>query len=395
MHNIPILPRTYDLVIYGATGFTGQQCLQYIANHAPQGLRWSFAGRDKHRLKSLGEEHQRPWLYAEANDLESIDKMCANTRVILSTAGPFTLYSDAVVEACITHKTHYVDITGETPWIKSLIDRFHQQAVDQKTVILPACGFDSVPSDLGVWWLAQREETLRNVDVSYTLRGGFNGGTIASALTLAESGSGRLISKRTLLCPEDHHLPEQPRDPHRVKWDFDRRRWLIPFFMGPVNTRIVRRSAALLGYGPEFKYQEWMQMTSGVKARVTLGALGLFNSGLKSKFGRQMIKLIAPKPGRGPDPARIESGFVRAHFIHRQDDQVLSEFTLSIQGDPGNKVTCESVCEAALALVANEQAPRGGVLTPSFALGQKLWDRLEKKGWSISHQYGSVEGSSL
>ena len=394
MYNTPILPRTYDLVIYGATGFTGRQCLKYIADHAPEGLRWSFAGRDQHQLKILGEEYQRPWLYAEANNLESIDKLCANTRVVLSTAGPFSLYSDAVVEACIRHQTHYVDITGETPWIKSLIDRFHAQAAEQKTVILPACGFDSVPSDLGVWWLAQREPSLGEVDVAYSLRGGFNGGTIASALTLAQSKSAYLIGKRTLLCPNDHTLPEQPRDPQRVKWDFDRQRWLIPFFMGPVNTRIVRRSAAILGYGPAFKYQEWMKMTSGVKARMTLGALGLFNSGLKSKFGRHMIKFLAPKPGQGPHPSKIESGFVRAHFIHRQNEKVMSEFTLSIQGDPGNKVTCESVCEAALALVANEQASVGGILTPSIAMGQSLWDRLEKKGWSISHQYGSVESSS-
>ena len=377
----PILPRTYDIIIYGATGFTGRQCIEYLAQHAPDDLRWAIAGRDQRRLSDLAKTYQRPHLYADAQDLDSIDKLCAQTRVILSTAGPFALYSDAVVEACVRHKTHYVDISGETPWIKSLIDRFHEQAKQDQTVILPACGFDSVPSDLGVWLLAQNGEALKEVNVAFTLKGGFNGGTIASALNLAESGEARLLSKRTLLCPSDHQLAEQPKDPRAVQWDHDFGRWLVPFFMGPVNTRIVRRSAALLNYGTEFRYQEWMQMSGGIKARLTLGTLGLFNSGLQSKLGRNLIKLIAPKPGQGPSQKAIETGFVKAHFIHRDDQGVIAELTLKIEGDPGNKVTCESVCEAALALAANEQGDQGGILTPSTALGAKLWQRLEARGW--------------
>ena len=377
----PILPRTYDIIIYGATGFTGQQCTRYFLEHIPSDLRWAIAGRNQKRLEALAKTYQRPWLYADAEDLESIDRLCAQTRVILSTAGPFTLYSDAVVEACVRHKTHYVDISGETPWIKSLIDRFHHQAEKEQTVILPACGFDSVPSDLGVWLLAQKGEALKDVDVAFTLKGGFNGGTIASALNLAESGQARLISKRTLLCPPDHKLVEQPKDPKGVRWDNDFARWLVPFFMGPINTRIVRRSATALNYGPQFRYQEWMQMSGGIKARITLGALGLFNSSLQSKMGRNLIKLIAPNPGQGPSQDTIENGFVKAHFIHRDEQVVLGELTLKITGDPGNKVTCESLCEAAFALAAHEQGEKGGVLTPSVALGEKLWQRLEARGW--------------
>ena len=174
-------------------------------------------------------------------------------------------------------------------------------------------------------------EPLKEVEVAFTLKGGFNGGTIASALNLAESGAARQLGKRTLLCPTNHNfLIEQPRDPKTVHWDHHFGRWLVPFFMGPVNTRIVRRSAALLNYGPQFRYQEWMQMSGGIKARLTLGALGLFNSGLQSKFGRNLIKLIAPKPGQGPSEENIENGFVKAHFIHRDEQVVLAELIMKI-----------------------------------------------------------------
>ena len=390
MNSESTLPRTYDLIIYGATGFTGQQCVEYLVQQAPPELRWAIAGRSEDRLIELSQSTERPWIYADAHDLDSIDKMCSQTRVILSTAGPFALYSEPVVEACVRHQTHYVDITGETPWIKSLIDRFHERASANHTVILPACGFDSVPSDLGVWLLKQRGHSLEEVDVAFSLRGGLNGGTIASALNLAESAEARLLGKRTLLCPDDHQLIEQPYDPRVVQWDPTRERWLVPFFMGPVNTRIVRRSAALLNYGEQFTYPEWMKMTSGVKARLTLGTLGLFNSSLKSWWGRKVIRLITPKPGRGPSQSTIDEGFVHAHFIHRREGVPQDVLTLSIKGDPGNKVTCESVCEGALALVNNEQSVSGGVLTPMVAMGDALWRRLQSRGWELGSQYGAV-----
>ena len=384
------LPRTYDLILYGATGFTGRQCAHYISRYAPDTLRWAIAGRDQTKLVALSKVIERPWIVADANDEESINQMCAQTRVLLSTAGPFALYSESVVTACVEHHTHYVDITGETPWIKSLIDRYHERTVRSNTVILPACGFDSIPSDLGVWLLNERSTPLGEVDAAFSLRGGFNGGTIASAINIAESGQGRSLSKRTLLCPDDHTLTTQPYDPRAVLWDQDRERWLVPFFMGPVNTRVVRRSAALLGYGDRFTYQEWMKMTSGVKARLTLSVLGLFNSGLKSRWGRKVIRMFSPSPGRGPSEASIRDGFVKVHFLHRMEGRLLDSITLSIKGDPGNKVTCEGVCEAALALAAHEQICAGGVLTPMSALGSKLWQRLKQRGWSLQSQRGSV-----
>lgn len=384
------LPRTYDLILYGATGFTGRRCVEYLVKHAPVGLRWAIAGRDLRKLELLSHEVERPWVLADANDLESIDQMCSQTRVILSTAGPFALYSEPVVTACMEHQTHYVDITGETPWIKSLIDRYHERAQHSSVIILPACGFDSVPSDLGVWLLKERGAPLEKVDAAFSLRGGFNGGTIASALNLAESGESRALSKRTLLCPEDHGLTEQPYDPHAVFWDSTRERWLVPFFMGPVNTRVVRRSASLMNYGDGFTYQEWMKMTSGLKAKLTLGALGIFNSGLKSRWGRHLIRLLSPRPGRGPSETAIREGYVKVHFLHRIDGLVRDSITLSVSGDPGNKVTCESVCEAALALIANEQVVSGGVLTPMSALGNALWKRLNDRGWSYESHMGSV-----
>ena len=390
MQQTNILPRTFDLIIFGATGFTGRQCVKYFHQHAQDSLRWAVAGRNLVELKKLAKIYDRPFVHADAELPETIDHLCSQTRVILSTAGPFALYSDLVVEKCIEHHTHYTDITGETPWIKSLIDRFHESASQQGTLIIPACGFDSVPSDLGVWLLAQRGEGLYEVDVAFSLKGGLNGGTVASALNIAEQGDTRLLAKRTLLCPEHHQLPEQPYDPKSVRWDTLRERWLIPFFMGPVNTRIVRRTAALLDYGKAFTYQEWMKMSSALKAKVTLGALGLFNQSLRSKLGRTLVKFLAPRPGTGPSEKEIEEGFVKAHFVNRDQDTLVNTLTLKINGDPGNKVTCESVCEVALALVANEQGSLGGVLTPMAGLGATLWNRLEHRGWEVTYEYGAI-----
>ncbi len=270
--------RAYDVVLYGATGFVGRQTVAYFAAHAPRGLRWALAGRSAERLERVREAcgpgaAGAGIVVADALDAGALDALAARTRVVASTAGPFALYGDGLVDACVAHRTHYVDITGETPWVRRLIDRHHARAAADATRIVPCCGFDSVPSDLGAWLVASAirsrfGEPCVEVRASFSMRGGVNGGTLASALNLMDAGDAGRLADPFLLNPPGtaprggarHADPTLPvHDP-----DFDA--WLGPFVMGPVNTRVVRRSAALLAQGDapaydrDFRYQEYQRV---------------------------------------------------------------------------------------------------------------------------------------
>ncbi|HEX6017512.1 MAG TPA: saccharopine dehydrogenase NADP-binding domain-containing protein, partial [Burkholderiaceae bacterium] len=278
--------RTYDVVLYGASGFVGRQTVVHFAAHAG-GVRWALAGRSQDKLEQVRQAcgsgaASAGILVADAADRKALDAVAASAAVVLSTAGPFALYGSALVAACVAHRTHYVDITGETPWVRELIDRHHAQAARDGTRIIPCCGFDSVPSDLGAWLVAeavwqQHREPCVSVKACHSMRGGLNGGTLASALNMIESGqSGRLAEPFLLnppsTAPRDPTEHADPVAPHRDA-DFDA--WVGPFVMGPINTRVVRRTAALMkargdaAYGGLFGYQEYLRFGRGPLAAAT------------------------------------------------------------------------------------------------------------------------------
>jgi short subunit dehydrogenase-like uncharacterized protein len=268
--------RDYDVVLYGASGFTGQQTVAYFAQHAPP-IRWAIAGRNQAKLETvkaqLGEAAKKAdVLIADSKDQAAIDAMVARTRVLLTTAGPFALYGTGIVDACVRFKTHYVDITGETVWVKELIDRYHQQSAADGTRIVPFCGFDSVPSDLGTYLVVrymQREMGVacKQVKAYFQMAGGVNGGTLATAFNMAESGQTAQARQPFLLNPPGEHSADalrQNQDPSAPHYDQDLGAWVSPFIMGPINTRVVRRSNALFAqwqeaYGADFTYQEYMK----------------------------------------------------------------------------------------------------------------------------------------
>jgi short subunit dehydrogenase-like uncharacterized protein len=245
---------SYDVVLYGASGFVGNQTVRYFAEHAGDEVRWAIAGRDRRKLESVRAEVgiDVDILVADSQDLTAINAIVSQTRVLLNTAGPFALYGDAIVDACVRYRTHYVDITGETPWVKGLIDRYHVQAATDGTRIIPCCGFDSVPSDLGAYMLVrylQRElgTNCTQVKAYYQAAGGFNGGTLASGLNIFDSGELQQVGNPFLLNPPES-VPtdvDRHRDPTSPQYDIEMGTWVAPFFMGVVNTRIVRRSRAL------------------------------------------------------------------------------------------------------------------------------------------------------
>jgi short subunit dehydrogenase-like uncharacterized protein len=394
----------YDIVLYGATGFTGRQCAEHFAAHA-DGLKWAIAGRNRTKLGALASRvNPTGIIVADSTDPASVDAMVAQGRVLCTTAGPFAKYGTPVVEACVAHGVDYVDITGETPWVRDLIDRFHDAAALGGTRIVPFCGFDSVPSDLGALYvvdhLRTRGTATRRVSGSFTMKGGFNGGTLDSALTMAESGDGRRMADPVLLNPRDNQTKaerKRSRDLRRVIFDPDRQVWLTPFIMAQVNTRVVRRSNALFmayegesAYGPEFSYHEAMEMKGKAKAYgVGLGLAG-FEKLLAKDWGRALLRRIGPDPGEGPTDAAMDGGFTRIRLVGTGEDGHKVLATLQSQGDPGNRVTVKILCESALMLAQTKRSDlpggpsRGGVLTPATALGLGLLDRLQTVGFELS-----------
>jgi short subunit dehydrogenase-like uncharacterized protein len=402
---MPQAPQGYDIVLYGATGFVGRQTVAYIATH-PQvqqsGLRWAIAGRNREKLETLQRELQVPQagvLVADAHDTHALETLARSARVVLSTAGPFALYGSPLVEACVRHGCHYVDITGETPWVKRLIDTLHGKAQLRHTRIIPSCGFDSIPSDIGAFLAQSTMRSLHGRDcvevkAAFSIRGGFNGGTLASFFNMLDAGQALAMQDPFLLNPSDRRPPhaDDHADPIAPRFDADLDTWLGPFFMAPVNTRVVRRSAALLGYGPDFHYQEYLHLGRGASRALAATALSAGSVATQWAMGikpvRKLAQRLAPAPGAGPSEASMDGGSFKSRIVGRAADGTLVRGHIADQGDPGNRATTKMLCESALALALQADAlpggkAHGGVLTPASGLGDVLVQRLRTAGMTL------------
>jgi short subunit dehydrogenase-like uncharacterized protein len=298
-----------------------------------------------------------------------------------------------------------VDITGETPWVRELIDRHHTQAAREGTRIIPCCGFDSVPSDIGAWLVAeevrrQHGEQCISVKACHSMRGGVNGGTLASALNLMETGRELLLADPFLLnppgsVPRDAAAHADPVAPHHDA-DFDA--WLGPFVMGPVNTRVVRRTAALLAargdaaYGARFSYQEYQHFGRGLLAAAAAAGvavgMGMGQAAMRLNSGRALARAMAPPAGDGPSERTMDHGSFRCELVGKSAAGTVVRGRVAGHGDPGNRATTKFVCESALALAlqANELPGGergGGVLTPTSGLGMALVRRLLAVGITL------------
>lgn len=404
------MTRDYDVVLYGASGFTGRQAVAYLAAHPDaRRLRWAIAGRSRERLEqvraAVGAPAAGDVLVADAGSAGALDALAARTRVLASTAGPFALHGTPVVEACVRARTHYVDITGETAWVRDLIAAHHERAAAEGTRIVPFCGFDSVPSDLGALLAVRRLREVHGAMCDeawgyFRVRGGFNGGTIATMLNMAatrRSGAGDpfLLDPPA---PHDARQHERSRDLRAPRYVAALGGWTAPFVMAPTNTRVVRRSAALHAawgepYGPSFAYNEALRVASRAQAgAVTLG-LALLATTIRRPLGRRLVARLLPKPGEGPSAERIAGGWFTTDLVATGGGaQVRGR--IRHQGDPGNHATVRYVCESALALALDGDAlpggpARGGVLTPATALGDALVRRIQVAGTEIAFAHGA------
>jgi short subunit dehydrogenase-like uncharacterized protein len=404
--------RDFDLIVHGATGFTGRQAADYVFRHAPEGLRWAISGRNRAKLDAVAASlGGAAVVVADAHDAIAIDALARRTRVVLTTVGPYAKYGTALVAACAAHGTHYVDITGETPWVRDMIDVHQATAERSGAVIVPMCGFDSVPSDLGTYMMVRwlREERgvgTREVRSGFRMKGGLNGGTLDSALTAGEQGVQRKMGHPFLLNPEGtrggpgrvdarHADPTGPWHDAQLGPEGEGGRWLAPFFMAPVNTRVVRRSAAVWEqwgrpYGTDFAYREGMRVRGRMQGLgVTFGLVAGFGL-LSTRAGRSLARRLLPAPGEGPSEAVMDGGFFTGELVAVGEDGSVVRGRVHAQGDPGNRNTIKMLAECAFCLTSEwSRLPvaehGGGIWTPATALGDPLLQRLRAAGmtWEV------------
>jgi short subunit dehydrogenase-like uncharacterized protein len=400
--------REFDIVLYGATGFVGKLTAQYLAR-AGGDARIALAGRSAERLlavrETLGANAQSwPIVTADASSPSTLDAMAARTQVVVTTVGPYARYGLPLVAACAAAGTDYADLTGEAMFVRNSADLYHKQAVDTGARIVHSCGFDSIPSDLSVYALYRRvvdDGTGELGDTDLVVRsfaGGVSGGTVASGIEMMRTASSDPDVRRTVNDPYtlttdrvgEPELGPQPDFPWRRGRDIAPELsgiWTGAFFMGPYNTRIVRRSNALQdwAYGRRFRYAENMSLGSSIAAPVASAIATGANAavyGLGNRyFGllpQRLVERMAPKPGTGPSEQAREHGHYKTETYTTTSTGARYVATMAQRGDPGYKATAVLLGESGLALALDRDrlSELHGVLTPAAAMGEALLARF-------------------
>lgn len=393
----------FDLVVLGATGFTGQLLAEYLlGRHGVGGqLRWALAGRSEDKLNKvrdkLGEAAaDLPVIVADSHDRPSLDALTARTRAICSTVGPYALHGSELVAACAASGTDYCDLTGEVPWMRRMLDEHEDSARQSGARLVHCCGFDSIPSDLGVWFLQQQamqrfDRPMSRIRMGVErMSGTMSGGTAASMLniiaeTRRDPETARVSKNPYSICPPE--LREGPRQPYVKGPEFDQglESWLAPFVMAAINTRIVHRSHALQGrpWGDEFRYDEAMMTGRGFagRRRAWTWSLSLGGFALAASLGptrKLLARRFLPKPGEGPSAKQREKGFYRLLFDGRNEHGDALRVRVTGDRDPGYGSTAKMLGEAAFTLATelDRDDLSGGFWTPATALADRLQPRL-------------------
>ena len=386
-----------DLIIWGATGFTGQLVSEYInKKYSNTALKWGIAGRNKEKAsviaKRLNIAKDRVFI-ADCNNIESLIKLTSKTKVICTTVGPYAKLGTNLIDACIKTNTNYCDITGETQWIRKMIDKYHSKAKENKIKIINSCGFDSIPSDMGVFYSQKKlfEKTGEyankiNMRVAGT-KGGISGGTYNSLSNVLEEARVDKEVRKTLtnpygLNPKDKQKGPDKADLQSVIFDKVSNSWIAPFVMAGINTKIVRRSHALIDfkYGSDFSYDEATLSGKGVLGQVK-GYLSLIPIFLatrkKGSFIKNIVDYVLPKSGEGPSEKTRISGYYNLRFYLTQQNKIYLSKVIGDM-DPGYGSTSKMLAESAVCLALDKTPETYGILTPSVALGNPLLKRLQE-----------------
>ncbi|MFE3498498.1 saccharopine dehydrogenase family protein [Kitasatospora sp. NPDC059160] len=388
-------PRPYDLVLFGATGFTGGLTAEYLARAAPEGCRWALAGRDERRLAAVRARLTRidprcadlPLLVADAADHRALRQVAGSARVVVSTVGPYLRHGEPLVAACADTGTDYVDLTGEPEFVDRMYLRHHERAVASGARLVHACGFDSVPHDLGVLFtvdeLVRRSGPVARLSVEGFVRvgGTVSGGTFASALTALSRPRAMARAARARRAVEPRpkgRLVRTPAGlPHRSR---AARAWAVP--LPTIDPQVVSRSAAALdAYGPDFGYAHYAAVRRLPVALAGLGAVAALALAAQLPALRHALERLR-KPGDGPGPEQRARSWFAVRFAARAQDgrTLLTEVT---GGDPGYQETAKMLAESALCLAYDDLPPLAGQLTTAVAMGRPLIDRLTAAGLSF------------
>jgi short subunit dehydrogenase-like uncharacterized protein len=408
------MPRSFDVVLWGATGFTGQLVAESLARRygVGRGLSWALAGRNKDKLEKVRaaleavepRAGELPLILGDSADRDSLDRMAVATRVVCSTVGPYALHGRELVGACVEAGTDYCDLTGEPQFVRAMIDTHHARARTTGARIVHCCGYDSIPSDLGTLMVQEYAREVRGGpchEVKYFAgesRGGLSGGTAASIAHLMDEASNnpgvrRLLGDPYGLDPDGGERGPDGRDQRGVRWDADLGQWTGPFLMAAINTRVVRRTHALLGHpwGRDFRYREAMSfgrgakawlMAAGVSAGTALGVALLAVGPVR----RVLAQRVLPAPGEGPSGEARDRGFFVSRLVGTlPDGKGKLRGTVRGTSDPGYGETAKMLSESAVCLAQDRDTlPReGGVLTPASCMGMRLVDRLRAAGMTF------------
>ena len=390
--------RKFDIIIWGASSFTGKLVTEYLFNKfGSSKIKWAIAGRDLGKLKKVRSQvadKNIPIFIADSFDKESLLKIVKKTKVICSNVGPYSLYGTKLVKLCVENYTNYCDITGEAHWIRTLIDNFHEEAKSKKIKIVNSCGFDSIPSDMGVYFI---QNEMKKVYKTYAksikmrvagIRGGISGGTYSSLNNLlkeayADKSIFKVLNNPYGLNPKDKMDGLDKKDLRKIIFDKESNSWIYPFIMAGINTKIVRRSNALINfqYGKDFRYDEAMIAGKGISGfwKAILAVFPLAMVGLNpNSFLKKIINSFMPKPGEGPGIEKRKNGFYNLRFYITIDEKRKAFAKVIGDSDPGYGSTSKMLAESALCLAFDHLPKNYGILTPSSAMGDKLLDRLIK-----------------
>jgi short subunit dehydrogenase-like uncharacterized protein len=380
------VPGVNDIVVFGATGFVGRLVAGYLATHAPRHVTIALAGRSQAKLEQTRSDlgHAAadwPLIVADSADGAQLRAMAAQARVVASTVGPYRTNGLKLVDACIAEGTHYIDLAGEILFVHASLTR-HDEAKRNAVRIVHSCGFDSIPSDLGVFLLHEALGDLGDTTlVVAALKGGPSGGTLASMKGQIDEASKDKAARKIVFDPYSLGGTGPPtRDVAKVT-RHKQLGWIGPFVMATYNTRIVRRSHEILGYGPRFTYREVSRYNDPVTAVGFTAGLGALATGLAFGPTRKLLDKVLPDPGEGPSENARRTGFFRME-IHANGHKA----TVAAKGDPGYAATAVMMGESALTLALDHDRlpPHTGVLTPATALGAPLVERLRNAGMTLS-----------
>ena len=402
--------REFDIIIWGASGFTGRLVTLYLFDKygITGDLKWAMGGRNLTKLEKVRDEVANknvPLVIADSNDKVSLLNMVNRTKVICTTVGPYAKYGSNLVEACIESNIHYCDLAGEVQWMYKMINRHHESAKINGSKIVHTCGFDSIPSDMGVYFIQREAKAKRGIIAQKikmrvaAISGGISGGTYASLSgVLEEAQKDKMVYKVLTnpygLNPINEQFGEDKSDLKSVVFDKASQSWIGPFIMASINTKVVRRSNFLssYSYGKSFRYDEGTIFGKGflgrIKGILSSIPIGLIMSAKHGSLLKKGLDILFPIAGEGPTNKKMEKGFYNLRFYITLADGSNAFAKVTGDMDPGYGSSSKMLAESAVCLAKDKLSNTSGILTPSVAMGDSLLIRLEKNaGLTFSFKY--------